>query len=129
MSISRFWKETNGGVRFVVVAFVLLLIFMGTTYYFDNRLPKASDYMWLPSNAQVLAVEPGEWSGDAEIAFQIPPGQMPEENLKSIWYQNVKIKMTRQDKLSRWADDGKVSHLLSYDPPSNTYHYAIRFAR
>lgn len=119
----RFWKATNWGVRFTIVAFLALLVFMVTSFFFDKRMPEAPDYMWLPKSARVVSVRPGDWGG-ADIEFTMPSVKHPEKALDMIWTGNVSIPITTTEKFSRWAYDGDWSYSLDYDEATKVYRYS-----
>lgn len=119
----RWWKEANGGVRFTVVAFLALLIFMATSFIFDKRGPEASDYMWVPPGATVISVVPGDWGG-ADVAFTMPTVKHPETAMDMIWTGNVSIATTGKSKFSRTAYDGSWYYTLEYDQATKVYRYS-----
>lgn len=119
----KFWKATNWGVRFTALAFLALLVFMAISFKFDNRAPKASDYMWVPPGATILSVRPGDWGG-ADIEFTMSSVKSPESALDMIWTGNVSIPTVRKEKYSRWAYDGDWSYLLDYTESTKVYRYS-----
>jgi len=94
----------------------------------------AANIMSLPPEARVVRAEYGEWSGDGDVEFRLPPSRTPERWLDAVWAMNSTDPQVRsaeegatkeRTRRSRSVTLGVHRRALTYDPSRDTYHYHV----
>lgn len=121
---SRFWRETNGGVKFTLVAMLFLLTFMATSYFFDRRFD-VSAFMWLPKEARVIEYRNSP-TGECYVRFAIAKGQNIDASFKKIWAKNTSAKPTHNGPDLMQADIKGLTHILHREGRRGVFVYEVR---
>lgn len=120
---ARFWRHSNGGVKFTLVAFLFLLTFMATSYFFDRRFD-VSAFMWLPKEARVIEYRNSP-TGECFVRFSLSKRNNTEANFKDIWARNTNISPVKYDPSMLVGNDKGFSYSLHRDPNSGLCEYRV----
>lgn len=121
---ARFWKQSNSGVKFTLVAFLFLLTFMGTSYFFDRRLD-VSAFMWLPKEARVIEYR-NSVGGECFVRFSLPRSRNTESTFNEIWTKNASIKASHSDPYILQGNDRGFLYSMRRDEPSGIFEYEVQ---
>lgn len=119
----RFWKETNGGVKFTLVAFLFLLTFMATSYFFDRRFD-VSSFMWLPKEARVIEYRNSP-TGECYVRYSLSKRDNTEANYKEIWARNTNISPAKYDPSMLSGGDKGFWYTLSRNDQTGVCSYQV----
>lgn len=84
--------------------------------------------MSLPLQADVVAVQHGDWAGDGAVEFRLPDDKPVAQWFPIVWNMNRNENTTNPAETSGyWVSDYEDEHReLTYDPATQIYRYEVR---